>query len=53
MGLKIKYKHNHTCSREGQVVEDRPASNDGVTFLRILWCEETLLELERIGVERY
>jgi hypothetical protein len=53
MGLKIKYKHNHTCSREGQVMEVRPDSDDGVTFIRIPLCEETLLELEQVGVEKY
>ena len=52
MGLKITYTHNHVCAHEGDKVVDRPDSNDGVTWIRIPWCEETLVELSRVSVEQ-
>ena len=52
MGLKITYKHDHECSRKDQEVVVRPDSEDGVSFMSILWCEELLVELNRAKIER-
>jgi hypothetical protein len=53
MPLTITYKHNHDCSREGRLVTHRPDSDDGVAFITIPTCEETMTELERVKVEQY
>ena len=52
MGLKITYKHNHECSRKGDEVVDRPDGVSGVSWIRIPTCDETLVELERIKIDR-
>lgn len=53
MGLKITYVHSHSCKHKDKQIEDRPDNSDGVSWIRIPTCEETLQELERIDVEKY
>lgn len=53
MPLKITYAHHHQCKLKDEIYEDRPDSNGQIVWIRVPFCEETLMELNRIKVEKY
>lgn len=53
MGLKITYEHNHGCKHAGEEVESRPDNSGGVSWITVPICEETMMELARVKVEKY
>lgn len=53
MPLTLTYAHHHQCSHKDEIIQDRPNSSNGVTWIVIPTCEETMIELNLIRTEKY